>query len=906
MTTSPTVTAPRGRHAAAKRPAGGRGSRYWWIGGAGVLAAMAYAPLLAVRPGVVTPDTKTYLYLDPSLFLSQAAFMWNPTVGLGTVNHQYIGYLLPMGPFFAVFHLLGVPVWVAQRLWLGSILFAAGLGVLYLSRILGLRGPGPAAAALAYMLSPYFLQYSGRISVILLPWAGLPFMLGLTIVALRRSGWREPALFAVVVATVSGINASSIIYVGVAPVLWLFYAVVVLRESTWRHALGTGLRIAILTLGACLWWMAGLQVEAAYGVNVLKFTETVPSTSATSNPADIIRGLGYWYFYGTDHTGPWTNAAVRFTQDVSQLATSYAVPVAALVAAAFVRWRERAYFLILLFVGLVLSVGPFPFSDPTVIGGELKSFMTNTTVGLALRSTDRATPLVLLALFMLLGSGLTALWSRISVVGLATSVLVAGLVVANIPSLFLGETIANYFTQPAALPSYQIAAINHLNATHPGTRVYAIPGNNFAAYRWGDTVDTPQPALLTRDFVTREQQIMGSIATADTLYATDGPVQDGIANPNALAPMARLMGAGDLMVEYDQQYERYGIPQPQLLALQLLQTPLGMTDPVAFGTPRPNASVTSTLNEQDLSVPGNPGPPSPIVTYSVTNPRPMLRGESDAGAVVMEGDATGLNNLAGLGLLNTNSAIYYAGTLADKPVRLKDLSSQGAQLVLTDTNRKQAFRWDTLTANAGYTETPGENPAKKRPERQPDRVVPGHHHLEQDVLVLRGRSERDGQQLRELGVLHTGEPGLQRHRRRLRHGLDHRNLRARPGRPVVAGEIHQAGRHRPRHPGPTAAGRPLPLGVGRHPHLRRQRSRPLRPHERVTRHDGPEPQLPGPDVPHPARDDRRHDERHGPAALGRRRRLCRDRDPRSGGAPGPPDADSDARPRSGRPRLPTG
>ncbi len=214
-----------------------------------MLAALAYAPLLAVRPGVVTPDTKTYLYLDPTRFLSQVAFMWDPTVALGTVSHEYIGYLLPMGPFFAVFHLVGVPVWVAQRLWLGSILFAAGLGVLYLSRILGLRGPGPAAAALAYMLSPYFLQYAGRISVILLPWAGLPFMLGLTIVALRRGGWREPALFAVVVALVSGINASSIIYVGVAPILWLLYAVVVLRESTWRHALGTGLRIGILTLG---------------------------------------------------------------------------------------------------------------------------------------------------------------------------------------------------------------------------------------------------------------------------------------------------------------------------------------------------------------------------------------------------------------------------------------------------------------------------------------------------------------------------------------------------------------------------------------------------------------------------------------------------------------------------------
>ncbi|HEX4702268.1 MAG TPA: hypothetical protein VH352_09100, partial [Pseudonocardiaceae bacterium] len=120
----------------------------------------------------------------------------------------------------------------------------------------------------------------------------------------------------------------------------------------------------------------------------------------------------------------------------------------------------------------------------------------------------------------------------------------------------------------------------------------------------------------------------------------------------------------------------------------------------------------STLNEQDLSVQGNVGWHSPIVTYTVANPRSLLRGESDNGAVVMEGDATGLNNLAGLGLLNTNSAIYYAGTLATKPAQLHQLASQGAQLVVTDTNRKQAFRWDTLTANAGYTETPDENPAK--------------------------------------------------------------------------------------------------------------------------------------------------------------------------------------------------
>ena len=91
----------------------------------------------------------------------------------------------------------------------------------------------------------------------------------------------------------------------------------------------------------------------------------------------------------------------------------------------------------------------------------------------------------------------------------------------------------------------------------------------------------------------------------------------------------------------------------------------------------------------------------------------------------MEGDATGLDNLAGLGMLDTDSAIYYAGTLANQPAQLKTLASQGAQLVLTDTNRKQAFRWDTLTANSGYTETPSDNPAKTDLSDSPIELFPG-------------------------------------------------------------------------------------------------------------------------------------------------------------------------------------
>ena len=67
-----------------------------------VPALIAYLPLLATKPGRVGADTKTYLYLDPSRLLSEAPYVWHESIGLGTVTHQNIGYLFPMGPYYQV------------------------------------------------------------------------------------------------------------------------------------------------------------------------------------------------------------------------------------------------------------------------------------------------------------------------------------------------------------------------------------------------------------------------------------------------------------------------------------------------------------------------------------------------------------------------------------------------------------------------------------------------------------------------------------------------------------------------------------------------------------------------------------------------------------------------------------
>src|SRR5690242_18088334 len=100
-------------------------------------ALFAYIPFLLSSPGRVTADTKQYLYLDPDRLLQRAPYLWDQHIGFGTVSHQIIGYLFPMGPYFWLTEHLGIPTWIAQRFWLGTISLAAALGARWLFRMLG-------------------------------------------------------------------------------------------------------------------------------------------------------------------------------------------------------------------------------------------------------------------------------------------------------------------------------------------------------------------------------------------------------------------------------------------------------------------------------------------------------------------------------------------------------------------------------------------------------------------------------------------------------------------------------------------------------------------------------------------------------------------------------------------------
>ncbi|HRW36707.1 MAG: DUF3367 domain-containing protein [Acidimicrobiales bacterium] len=683
-----------------------------------ILAVTIYLPLLLTKPGRVGADTKTYLYLDPGRMLARASSMWDPNIGMGTVTHQNIGYLWPIGPWYWLFDQLGAPDWVAQRLWLGTILFTAGLGVRFMLKAIGQEGPHVTAATFIYALTPYVLSLAARLSVILLPYAGLPWMIGLTVLALRRGGWRYPALFGLLIATVGSVNATALILAGVGPVLWLLHEVVVTREARVRDALATAARIGVMTIGCSLWWIAGLWAQGGYGIDILRYTETAETVATASLSVEVLRGLGYWFFYGEDRYGPWIAPSRSYTQRIDLLLLTYVLPAIGLVGAAAARFRERAFFLLLLVAGLFLAVGAHPWDDPAPAGRAVRAFLES-DAGLAMRSLPRAAPLVVLALAVFAGSLVAAIGRRRPPLARPLAAGLVVLAVAGLPPLWRGQMVDDNLDRAEDLPTYWLDAARALDERDDGTRVLEIPGEDFASYRWGTTVDPITPGLMDRPYVARELIPYGSPPSADLLNAVDRRIQELVLEPDSLAPMARFMGVGDISVRSDLTYERYNTPRPRRLWAQLGGA-AGLGDPIGFGGTERNVPRADLplLDEQELLTPPDAEDPPRVAILPVTDAERILRTASTDEPILLAGDGEGLVDLAGAGLVTGHELVRYSGSVTPHPDELDQALADGAVLVLTDTNRRAARRWGTVRDTTGITERPGQEPLRVDPKDQ--------------------------------------------------------------------------------------------------------------------------------------------------------------------------------------------
>ncbi|MBA2496415.1 MAG: DUF3367 domain-containing protein, partial [Acidimicrobiia bacterium] len=680
-----------------------------------VLAAVVYVPLLLTAPGRVGADTKSYLYLDPSRLLARAWSMWDPNVGFGTVTHQTIGYLWPMGPWFWAAERLGLPDWIAQRLWLATILFAAGAGTWWLlRRCLGWGRLAAAVAAFAYALTPYTLALAARISALLLPFAGLPWLIGLTVLAVRRGGWRHPALFALVVATIGSVNATALVLVGLGPLLWLAHVRFVTRQASTRQVLGAAGRIGLLTTLTSLWWLAGLWAQGGWGIDILRYTETAETVSSSSVATEVLRGLGYWFFYGGDQLGPWIEPGEAYTQRLALIALTFALPVVALAALARTRFAHRSFFVALVVAGLVAAVGAHPWDDPSALGGVWQVLL-RTDAGLALRSLPRVVPLLALGLAAGMGAGVASLAAAAAPsLRRAARPAAYGAMAASVlalPPLWTGALVADNLDRPSEVPTYWREAAAYLQRDadgSAGTRVLEVPGIDFASYRWGDTVDPITPGLTDRYYVARELIPYGSPPSADLLNAIDRHLQEGTLEPGAVAPLLRLAGVGEVVHRADTQFERYRSGRPYAVAA-LLDAAAGLGAPVGFGAPVVNVAPPALPLVDELALREATGEPRPPVeVYAVEGVAPLARVHPTADTVVVAGDAEGLVEVAGAGLLTGDELVRYAASL--DAGELATAVSEAAGVVVTDSNRRQGRRWSTLTATLGAVEAPGEEP----------------------------------------------------------------------------------------------------------------------------------------------------------------------------------------------------
>ncbi|HEY5664692.1 MAG TPA: alpha-(1-_3)-arabinofuranosyltransferase family protein [Ilumatobacter sp.] len=699
----------------------------WWrtlpLRGVALLTVLAYLPALTAAPGRMPADSKLYLYLDPGRLMVDAAGSFDPRQFAGWVPHQNIAFLWPSGPWFWVFEQLGVPDWIAHRLWIGSLMLAAGLGVRWCARLLGASAHAALAAAVVYQCSLYVLPYVSRTSVMLLPWAGLGWIVGLTVRATRRPNWGDPAAIALVVLTVGAVNATALAMIVPAPLLWLVHAAWA-RLVSWRQALVVAGRVAVLSTGVSLWWITMLIINGRYGTDVLPYSETLADVSHTSTSAEVWRGLGYWLFYIRDPFTATTSAALRYLTSTVAIGVSFVLPVLALTALVWVRWAHRRFAVMLVAVGVVVAVGVHPDNDRSPL---IRAITGGSDDGpaLALRSSTRATPVLLLGVALALAAAIDATpatWRTAGRVrqrrrgrapaGVAAAVIAVAIV--NLPALWTGAFVDPGLDRQQHPPTAWTLAAAELDRSGTDGRVLQLPGAEFGTFRWGETVDQPLPGLTDKALVTRDLLPLGAPGAMDLLYALDDRLQSGTLDPAALAPVARLLGIDRILLTNDQAFERFGNVRPETVRAIVTQA-AGVGAPIGFGTV-PGGSPLGVVDERSFTEPAVAR--AALEVFPVDGDGVVRVYER---SIVVSGNGDGLIDAAAAGLLDRSTAVRYSASAAADGFELAAAIDDAVGVIVTDSNRDRPRQWRTSQDTTGFTEY--DDPVLAPQGRQPGGTV---------------------------------------------------------------------------------------------------------------------------------------------------------------------------------------
>jgi arabinofuranan 3-O-arabinosyltransferase len=647
--------------------------------------------------GRTIADTKLGVDIAAREFLTRLWSLWNPLEWFGTLTDQYIGYALPMAPFFLVGQLLHIPVWLVERLWLSALVATGFTGMVKLARVTGIGNDASRLAAGAiFALWPVFSILLGSTSAaaipgLVVPWAIIPLVRAVR-GQLRTA--RAVAMSGIAIALMGGVNAVSTLAVLILPALYI------VTHSTGRRRVTLGLSWCAAVIAATSWWAVPLVLEGRYAFNFLPFIEQASATERTMSAAAVLQGTGPWTAYFPPGGIPWIPAGWTLVTSAACIAATVAVAAIGLAGLARRDMPERRWLGIC--VGLAAVVMLAGYYGPA--GGPLHSWaghLLNTTLA-PIRNTFKFEPVIGVAIAL----GCAHLIQRLRLVtirfrpgrlvagrAIATPLVVLAVAGLALPQLSGRSLPAGSFT---AIPAYWTQAAAYLARHSAEATTLVVPADAHGQFTWGTTTDNPLEPLATSPWADRSQvpyegpgpQIL--LDTVQQAIETGGPV------PGLAAYLARA-GVRYILVRNDVSPETDGYIAPQILNESLAQS--GYQRVAAFGP-----SVTGSPSYPNLAgqAPGYALSYPTVEIFAPDQPAPSsghpVTALPVAKTVLVNGGPDALLQLSGEGLLNGSQPTVIAGqALASKP----------AMWAVTDGQRRADTSFGTTQDTRSYTYTAG-------------------------------------------------------------------------------------------------------------------------------------------------------------------------------------------------------
>lgn len=522
-------------------------------------AAAVYLVLLAAilleKVGQTTTDTKAALMVDPGGLLSSTFSLWNPQMSLGELQNQAYGYLLPMGPFFAGLGSVGVPGWVAERLWSWVIVVLACEGARLVCRQLGLTPWAALGAGFVFGLNVRMISEVGVRSAEVLPTAVLPWMLLPILWALRgRIDPRLGALWSVTAYLFSGaVNGTATI--APLPLIAVFIIWGCHRGLVRWSMLGWWSSLVVL---ASLWWASALVQLSTYSPPFFDYVEDARTTTSVSGFDAALRGASNWVGYLTTAGEPSWPSAWSLNYEPVLVAATGLIAAMSLVGLALFRSRWRTPLVVSALIGLTcLTIG---HTSEVLWQSPLSGTVQDALDGplALLRNIAKIDPVLRLPMAVGFGVALTRIWDA-SKTFLAKAapgragVLRAGLVGACLLVVVGAQPLLTQNTRTPgweSVPAYWTQTARFLDQQPGQNAAWVVPGAGFGIQTWGWTMDEPMSVVARSPWVTRSQVPLAPPETIRMLTSLEDVLETG-SGSSRLGELLTRIGLGFVVLRRD-------------------------------------------------------------------------------------------------------------------------------------------------------------------------------------------------------------------------------------------------------------------------------------------------------------------------------------------------------------------